>query len=144
MIFKKKEQSLEVIIGLESVITGNLTTSGVARIDGCVEGSIKADWLIIGDAGTVRGDVITRGTMIAGKIEGNIRSDEIVEITSHGIVDGDIYTMKLSISEGACFDGRSFMRRTPDMEGREVLSLEKSGKKSLVNAPAPERLDEAK
>jgi len=142
MIFKKKEQSLEVIIGLESTVTGSLTTSGVARIDGCVEGSIKADWLIIGDSGTVKGDVITRGTMIAGTILGNIRSDEIVEITSHGTVEGDIYTMKLSIAEGACFDGRSFMRRTPGMEGREVLSLEKSGKKSLVTAPVPDRFDE--
>jgi len=87
MIFKKKEQPLEVIIGLESSVTGSLTTSGVARVDGCVEGSIKADWLIIGDAGTVKGDVITRGTMIAGIIQGNIRSDEIVEITSHGTVE---------------------------------------------------------
>jgi len=142
MIFKKKEQPLEVIIGLESSVTGSLTTSGVARVDGCVEGSIKADWLIIGDAGTVKGDVITRGVMIAGIIQGNIRSDEIVEITSHGTVEGDIYTMKLSISEGACFDGRSFMRRIPDMDGREVLSLEKSGKKSLVTAPVPDRFDE--
>jgi len=143
MIFKKKEHSLEVIIGLESMVTGNLSTSGVARIDGCVEGSIKADWLIIGDAGTVKGDVMTRGTMVAGKIEGNIRSDEIVEITPHGTVDGDIYTMKLSIAEGACFDGRSFMRRKPEMEGREVLSLEKGTKKGLVTAPASEGFDEA-
>ncbi len=142
MIFKKKEQALEVIIGLESTITGNLSTSGVARIDGCVEGGIKADWLIIGDSGLVKGDVVTRGTMVAGTIHGNIRSDEIVEITAHGTVEGDIYTMKLSISEGACFDGRSFMRRTPEPEGREVLSLEKSGKKSLATAPLPDGFDE--
>jgi len=140
MIFRK-EQSLEVIIGLESNVTGSLTTSGVARIDGCVEGGIRADWLIIGESGTVKGDVIARGTMVAGRIEGNIRSDEIVEIKAKGTVEGDIYTAKLSISEGACFDGRSFMRRKPEIEGREVLSLEKGGKKSLGGAVASDDFD---
>ena len=131
MMFRKKVHTLEVIIGLQSNITGSLTTTGVARIDGCVEGSIRADWLIIGDTGTVKGDVITRGTIVAGKIEGNIRSDDMVEIKTKGTVEGDIYTTKLSISEGACFEGRSFMRRAPELEGRELLSLEKGGKKSL-------------
>jgi cytoskeletal protein CcmA (bactofilin family) len=141
MIFKKRDQPLEVIIGIESTVAGNLTTTGVARIDGCVEGSIRADWLIIGDSGTVKGDVIARGTMVAGKIEGNIRSDEIVEIKAKGIVEGDIYTTKLSISEGACFDGRSFMRRTHELESRELLSLEKGGKKSLGAASAFDGFD---
>ena len=131
MIFKKREESLEVIIGLESNVTGSLTTPGVARIDGSVEGGIRADWLIIGESGSVKGDVISRGTMVAGRIEGNIRSEEIVEIKAKGIVEGDIYTTKLSISEGGSFDGRSFMRRKPEVEGGELLSLEKIGKKSL-------------
>ena len=142
MIFKKKDQPLEVIIGLESNVTGNLTTTGVARIDGCVEGSIRAGWLIIGDSGTVKGDVIATGTVVAGRIEGNIRSDEIVEIKAKGIVEGDIYTTKLSISEGACFDGRSFMRRAPELEGKELLSLEKGGKKSIGTAAVSEAFNE--
>lgn len=142
MIFKKKDRPLEVIIGIESGVTGNLTTTGVARIDGSVEGSIRADWLIIGDSGTVKGDVISRGTMVAGRIEGNIRSDELVEIKAKGIVEGDIYTTKLSISEGACFDGRSFMRRAPEIEGRELLSLDRGGKKSLGTVAASDGFDD--
>ena len=141
-MFKKREQSLEVIIGLESHVAGNLTTPGVARIDGSVEGSIRADWLIIGDSGFVKGDVVSRGTMVAGRIEGNIRSEEIVEIKAKGIVEGDIFTAKLSISEGACFDGRSFMRRMPEVEGREVLSLEKGGKKSLGAVSTSDNFEE--
>lgn len=130
-MFRKKDHPLEIIIGHESSVSGNIATTGVARIDGSVEGGVRADWLIIGDTGTVKGDVIARGTVVAGKIEGNIRSEEIVEVKTKGIVEGDIYTTKLSISEGATFDGRSFMRRVPGLEGRELLSLEKGGKKSL-------------
>jgi cytoskeletal protein CcmA (bactofilin family) len=135
-MFKKKDQPLEVIIGHQSSVTGNVATTGVARIDGSIEGSVRADWLIIGDSGTVKGDVVSRGTVVAGRIEGNIRSEEIVEVKAKGIVEGDIYTTKLSISEGATFDGRSFMRRVPGLEGRELLSIEKGGKKSLGAAAA--------
>lgn len=141
-MFRNKDQPLEIIIGHQSSVTGNITTTGVARIDGSVEGAVRADWLIIGDSGEVKGDVVARGTMVAGKIEGNIRSEEIVEVKSKGVVEGDIYTMKLSISEGATFDGRSFMRRAPGVEGRELLSLEKGGKKSLGVAAASEGYEE--
>jgi cytoskeletal protein CcmA (bactofilin family) len=142
MIFKKKEQHLEVIIGPESSITGTLSTRGVARIDGLVEGVIRADWLFVGEAATVKGTVFARGTMVAGRVEGSIKSEEIVEIKANATVEGDIHTPKLSIAEGAYFDGRSFMRRTPLLEGGEVLLLEKGGKKSLRSVSASDNLDD--
>jgi len=109
LIFRKRQQSLETIIGPECSFKGSLSTPGTARIDGNLEGTVTADWLIVGETGCMRGDVVSRGTMVAGRLEGNIRSDESVEIGSKGIVEGDIYTTKLSISEGACFDGHSHM-----------------------------------
>ena len=111
MIFRKRQQSLETIIGPESSVTGSLSSPGIARIDGNVEGSVTADWLIVGETGCMRGDVVSRRTMVAGRLEGSIRSKEIVEIGPKGIVEGDVYTTKLRISEGACFDGHSHMPR---------------------------------
>ena len=111
MIFRKRRESLELIIGPASSVTGSLSTPGVARIDGKVEGTITADWLIVAETGYVRGGALTRVTMVAGRAEGRIRSNERVEIGSHGIVEGDIYTTRLRISEGACFDGHSYMRQ---------------------------------
>lgn|GEM_PF-348955 len=133
MIFRKRQQSLEIIIGPESSVTGSLSTRGIARIDGNVEGNVTADWLIVGETGCMRGDVVSRGTMVAGRLEGNIRSDESVEIGSKGIVEGDIYTTKLSISEGAFFEGHSYMPRVRIVESDsgEVLSFQKGGKPSL-------------
>ena len=142
MIFRKRRESLELIIGPASSVTGSLSTPGVARIDGKVEGTITADWLIVAETGYLKGDALTRVTMVAGRVEGTIRANERVEIGFQGIVEGDIYTTKLSISEGACFDGRSFMRRAPEMEGRELLSLEKGGKKSLGTVVVSDGLGE--
>ena len=70
--------------------------------------------------------------MVVGRLEGSIRSNESVEIGSKGIVEGDIYTAKLSISEGALFEGHCSMRRvrTVELDGREVLSLKRRKTKS--------------
>ncbi len=142
MIFRKRQQSLEIIIGPESSVTGNLSTPGIARIDGNVEGNIAADWLIVGETGCMKGDAVSRGTMVAGKLEGSIRASESVEIGSKGIVAGDIYTTKLSISEGACFDGHSYMRRLAELDSREVLSFQKGGKPSLGTTAESGSFDE--
>ena len=121
---KKKEPSLEVIIGSESSIKGDLATKGVVRLDGTINGSVNADWLIVGETGIVKGDVVSRGVIIDGIINGSITSDEIVEIKSKGAVEGDISTTKLIISEGAFFDGRSCMKETTHTGYGDVLPLE--------------------
>ena len=141
-MFRKRRESLEITIGPASSVTGSLSTPGVARIDGKVEGTITADWLIVGETGYVKGDALTRGTMVAGRMEGRIRSNERVEIGSHGIVEGDIYTTRLRISEGACFDGHSYMRRMGESDSREVLPFHKGGKPSLGTTAASDGFDE--
>jgi cytoskeletal protein CcmA (bactofilin family) len=128
-MFRKKEQSLEVVIGPESGIKGDLTTKGVVKLDGVVDGCVTADWLIVGETGMIKGDVTSRGTVIYGKIEGNITSNEIIEIRSKAVVEGDIYTTKLVVSEGGLFDGRSYMQRSPGAASGDVLSLEQRTKK---------------
>ena len=141
-MFRKRRESLEITIGPASSVTGSLSTPGVARIDGKVEGTITADWLIVGETGYVKGDALTRGTMVAGRVEGTIRANERVEIGFQGIVEGDIYTTNLRVSEGACFDGHSYMRRIEQLDGREVLPFQKGGKPSLGTTAASDGFDE--
>ena len=132
MFWKKEQQSLEVIIGPDSGIKGDVTTKGVVKLDGIIDGCVSADWLIVGETGRVTGDVASRGTVIYGRIEGNIKSNELIEIRSKAVVEGDIYTTKLVISEGAIFDGRSYMQRSTDARGSDVVSLEKKTKKGSL------------
>lgn len=132
-MFWKKEPPLDVIIGPDSGIKGDLTTKGIVKMDGLVDGCIDADWLIVGETGMVKGDVTSRGVVIYGKIIGNITSTEITEIRPKASVEGDICTDKLVISEGAFFDGRSRMRCFPREGGGDILSLEEKVKKSLPN-----------
>jgi cytoskeletal protein CcmA (bactofilin family) len=131
MMFRKKAPSLEVIIGSESSIKGDIVTKGVIRIDGDVSGDIDADWLIVGKKGIVKGNVVSRGVLIDGRLEGNIKSNEVVEIKSEGIIEGDISTTRLIMSEGAVFDGHSYMKKATNLDNKDVLYFEQKLKKLL-------------
>ena len=93
---------IEVIIGAESSINGDVASKGVVRTDGAITGNIEADWLIVGGTGMVKGDVATRGIVIAGTVEGNIRSSEMVEIKSEtdGIIQEIRYEAGQKVDKG--------------------------------------------
>jgi len=119
-MFSKKQQRLETIIGPESNIKGELSSKGTLRIDGSLDGNITADWVILGETGVVNGDVAATGMIIGGRIKGNIRASEMVEIRTKGEVVGEIYTAKLTIQEGAVFDGHSIMQRSREIEYKTI------------------------
>src|SRR6266571_116159 len=86
VMFSKKQQRLETIIGPESNIKGELSSKGTLRVDGTLDGNISADWVILGETGVVNGDVAATGVIIGGRIKGNIRASEMVEIRTKGEV----------------------------------------------------------
>ena len=89
-------------------IGGQLTSSEDLIIEGTVEGTIahQSHQLKIGETGKVKADVHARIIIVEGTIEGNIRGDEAVHIRSTARVTGDVSSPKVSIENGARFQGR--------------------------------------
>ncbi len=113
-MFHRNTEKLESIIGAGSLFKGNIETKGTLRIDGQMEGHVQADWVILGEKSSVKGDVTARGIIIGGRIEGNVHAKEIAEIKAKGQVWGEIQAPKMAMAEGAIFDGRSSMARAED------------------------------
>lgn len=113
-MFHRNAEKLESIIGAGSLFKGNIETKGTLRIDGQMEGHVQADWVILGEKSSVKGDVTARGIIIGGRIEGNVHAKEIAEIKAKGQVWGEIQAPKMAMAEGAIFDGRSSMARAED------------------------------
>jgi len=120
-MFGKKQPKLETIIGAATTLTGELNTVGTVRIDGTLVGNLYADWVIIGEKGNIKGDVTAKGMIIGGKVDGNLRSSEMVEIKQKGEVCGEIFTTNLVVMEGAVFEGRSSMQRTREIECKTIV-----------------------
>ncbi len=110
-MFSRNTEKLESFVGVNSHFKGDIKSKGTLRIDGSVEGNVEADWLILGEKATLKGDVSARGIIVGGRIEGALAAKEILEIKPKGQVIGDITTPKLMISEGGLLEGRSSMNR---------------------------------
>lgn len=110
-MFHRNKEKLESFIGTNSNFKGDINTKGTLRIDGTMDGNANADWVILGEKAFLKGDITAKGIIVGGKAEGNLKAKEIVEIKSKGQVSGDIYTVKLSIVEGAIFNGKASMEK---------------------------------
>jgi cytoskeletal protein CcmA (bactofilin family) len=123
-MFSKETDKLETILGMNSSFKGELSVRGTLRIDGNVEGQVDADCVILSESAEVKGEIKVKKIIIGGKTDGNVRAQELVEIKSKGKVLGDIFTPKLTIIEGAEFNGRVEMKK----EESKVIGLEFKGR----------------
>lgn len=116
MFSSRKHQKLEVVIGTETVVKGEIVSKGTVRIDGRFEGNVTADCVIIGAGANILGDVASKSLIAAGRLTGNVHSSESVEIQPKGEVCGDIYTLRLTVADGGVFEGRSYMQKNRELE----------------------------
>jgi len=123
-MFTKNTEKLESFIGANSNFKGDINTKGTLRVDGIMDGNVNADWVILGEKASVKGDITARGIIIGGRVEGNLKAKEIVEIKSKGLVYGDISTSKLTIAEGGIFEGRSSMTK----DESKIIEFQTKGK----------------
>jgi cytoskeletal protein CcmA (bactofilin family) len=102
-------------IGKSVVIKGEVTGSEDLYLDGQVEGSIDlaGNRLTIGANGKVKANITARSVSIGGKLEGNIRATDRVDLRQTAIVLGDIATQRISIEDGAYFKGGVDIQREP-------------------------------
>jgi cytoskeletal protein CcmA (bactofilin family) len=118
-MFTKNTKNLESFIGVNSIFKGEVKTEGTLRIDGTIDGNVNADWVVISEKASLNGDIVARGIIVGGRVEGNLKAEEIVEVKSRGQVFGDISATRLSIVEGGIFSGRVSMER----DGSKLLEF---------------------
>ena len=125
-MFTKNVEKLESFVGANSAFKGDIETKGTLRVDGSVEGNITADWVVLGEKAHIKGDVAARGVVIGGRVDGNIKAKEIIEIKNKGHLYGEIVTGKLVVVEGGIFDGRSRMHHEDANNVIAFQSIEKA------------------
>ncbi len=119
-MFSKNSAKLESLIGTRTDFQGEFTVKGTLRVDGRVDGRVNADCVVLSETGFIKGEVIAQKIIVGGKIEGNLRAQEIVEIKATGKILGEIFTNKISVTEGGEFNGKIEMKT----EGNKLLDLE--------------------
>jgi cytoskeletal protein CcmA (bactofilin family) len=100
-------------IGKSVVIKGELSGSEDLYLDGEVEGTIELqkNALTVGPNGRIRAHVNARDVIIHGKVDGNIRASDKVELKRTAVLVGDIQTQRITIEDGAYFKGAIDIQR---------------------------------
>ena len=116
-VFSKKDkvaldlQAISTFIAEGAAIDGNLKAPAVARIDGQVIGDVNiAEGLILGEKGSIHGNVSTKDMVVYGVITGNINVESL-EIKSTGKINGEIKTGALLVETGAIYNGTLSMHQ---------------------------------
>lgn len=109
-VIKRKEPSINTIIGERTVITGNLHLEGDIIIYGKIHGDIITDGTITIFSGSeIKGKMNGANLNIGGHVEGNINAVGKVALGDRAFLRGDIKAGQIVIEDGAVFEGRCEM-----------------------------------
>jgi cytoskeletal protein CcmA (bactofilin family) len=106
------------LLGLDTQYQGDVRFRGRLTVDGTVTGHISSPegsgaTLVVNQSAVVTGDIVADSVLISGKVTGNIKAKERVEIFSAGLLKGDVHTGDIMIEGGAEFQGFCHMLRDP-------------------------------
>jgi cytoskeletal protein CcmA (bactofilin family) len=104
------------VIGADMVVTGNLETTGELRIEGDVQGDVYAARIVLGEQARVVGDLLGDEIVVGGAVQGTIRGNSVT-FRGGSHIEGDVYHRKLTVEQGAYFEGKS--RRSENPTGQE-------------------------
>jgi cytoskeletal protein CcmA (bactofilin family) len=98
------------LIGAGTTLKGDISSNTDIRIDGTITGNIhSAAKIVIGANGVVEGDISGNQADIVGKVSGNIRTKELLQLRGESVVSGNLYAGKLQIEPTATFNGQCHM-----------------------------------
>jgi len=124
------------VIGTDLTILGDRITiisANKLQVDGDVRGNVHGKQVVITEEGSVVGMVCAEAIEVRGGVRGSIRAVS-VKLQATAQVEGDITHQKLSIAEGAEFDGR--VKLSKDMNELMPVLDPEAIERSRVNGDA--------
>jgi len=102
---------LDALLGKGTRYQGKLYFDGRVRIEGCFEGPIAGDGvLVIADSAEVTGDIeVSACIVVGGTVRGHVRARDAIELHAPAAVHGDLHAPNIFIDRGATFEGNCRM-----------------------------------
>jgi cytoskeletal protein CcmA (bactofilin family) len=126
-------------LGKSLKVKGEIAGSEDLYIDGEVEGKItlQGNNLTIGPNGNVRAEVTAQSITILGRLEGNVRAADRVEIRKTGSLEGDLVTARIAIEEDAVFRGSIDIVKPGAKQGDTAANAASGEKAKAAKSSSP-------
>jgi cytoskeletal protein CcmA (bactofilin family) len=111
------------IIGPGMKVSGDCDTDGAVRVEGTVQGNIRAGKaVVVGRDGVVDGDIFTQDAVIGGTVNGTVRAASRLELQATSRIAGEVVAERMQLEEGAILNGSVQMGKGI-VQPPEVLSI---------------------
>ncbi len=103
---KQGREGVISIVGPGMQVTGDCETEGTLRIEGTVEGTVRAGKaVVVGKDGVVDGDITTQDAVIGGRVTGSIIAESRLELQATCVIEGEIQARRIKLDEGGKVNG---------------------------------------
>jgi len=116
-MFEKSQKSYTDLLGKTNrivegtTIKGDIISLADFRLDGELIGNFSCKGkIVIGPAGSVKGDIVCKNADIEGNFDGKIQVAEILNIKSKASIHGEVVCGKLAVEPGAEFSATCIMK----------------------------------
>lgn len=107
---KKKDTTINTIIGEDTVFTGNIQLNGNIIIYGQIIGDVSTGGTItLSTTAKIRGNLNGEDLNIGGAVDGNVSAKGKVILGEKALLKGDIKAAQIVVEDGARFEGSCFM-----------------------------------
>ncbi|NVM20755.1 MAG: polymer-forming cytoskeletal protein [Desulfobacterales bacterium] len=121
---KKSRKEIQTFLGPETTLEGKLAFEGTVRLDGHFTGSIESQGgvMIVGEKAVISADISVHTAKVSGKVSGNIRATNRIELHPPARVFGDLGAPVVVIDAGVVFHGNCSMK-PEDIANSKTISL---------------------
>lgn len=133
-MFDKSPKSYTDLLGKTNrivegtVLKGDILSHADFRLDGELVGNFNSNGkIVIGPAGSVKGDIVCKNADIEGRFNGKIMVAEMLNVKSKASIHGEVVCGKLAVEPGADFSASCVMKPNLKLVAHEQPAQLQSG-----------------
>jgi cytoskeletal protein CcmA (bactofilin family) len=116
-MFEKSPKSYTDLLGKTNrivegtTIKGDIISPADFRLDGHLIGNFHSEGkIVVGPAGSIKGDIVCKNADIEGTFEGKIQVEEVLTLKATSSIQGEVICDKLAVEPGANFTASCVMK----------------------------------
>jgi cytoskeletal protein CcmA (bactofilin family) len=107
-VSESRKESKMTNLASDTDVNGTIKFGQTMKIDGNFEGELITDNgdLVVGKTGNVKANVKVRSVVVEGRLDGNIKASDTVELKQNAHLIGDLQAKTLVMEKGVVFVGK--------------------------------------
>jgi cytoskeletal protein CcmA (bactofilin family) len=126
------------LVSAGTTLKGDISSKSDLRIDGTVIGNVTSSAkIVIGANGMVEGNINGNQADIVGKVSGNVKTKDLLQLRGECVVNGDIQAGKLQVEptatfNGQCHTGSGTNGKDAVAEARNIVEMKQNGQPQAI------------